>query len=333
MTTGSAVTSAPSTEPRFRLGFPVKVIGAPNLPSHDSRRWHNQPHLSVSLAYLRDIFVYLRSRGVKFYRMAGQLAPYLTHPALPAFHRQLDECDLELAAVGDLAREDGLRLTLHPGFYVQLNSPDDTWVQRSVTELTAAAELLARMGLGDDAVIVVHVGGVHGDADAGRERFVRQANLLPADVKARLVLEHDDRRYSLQDALWIYQRTGLRVVFDTLHHRCLDPVGVPQVDALRLALSTWPATQRPKIHISSPHTEVRTLIRNGSTILQPPLPNQHSDFINPFEVIDLLSHAQRLGLRPFDIMLEAKAKDIALLRLRDQIERFAPKLAAVMRNA
>jgi UV DNA damage endonuclease len=330
MTNESAVESAPSTTPRFRLGFPVKVIGAPNLPSHDSRRWHNNPHLSVSLAYLRDIFVYLGQRGIKFYRMAGQLAPYLTHPTLPAFHRQLQECDLELAALGDLARQDGLRLTLHPGFFVQLNSPDESWVQRSVTELAASAELLARMGLGDESVIVVHVGGVHGDLIAGRERFVRQVNLLPDAVKNRLALEHDDRRYHLQDALWIYQRTGLRIVFDTLHHRCLDPIGMPLVDALRLALSTWPQTQRPKIHMSSPRTEVRTLVRNGGLILQPPLPNQHSDFINPFEVIDLLSHAMRLGLRPFDVMLEAKAKDVALLRLREQIQRFAPKLGAVV---
>ncbi|MBI1295245.1 UV DNA damage repair endonuclease UvsE [bacterium] len=330
MTNESAVESAPSTKPRFRLGFPVKVIGAPNLPSHDSRRWHNNPHLSVSLAYLRDIFVYLGQRGIKFYRMAGQLAPYLTHPALPAFHRQLQECDLELAALGDLARQDGLRLTLHPGFFVQLNSPDESWVQRSVTELAASAELLARMGLSDESVIVVHVGGVHGDVLAGRERFVRQVNLLPEAVKNRLVLEHDDRRYHLQDALWIYQRTGLRIVFDVLHHRCFDPVDMPLVDALRLALSTWPQTQRPKIHMSSPRTEVRTLVRHGGLILQPPLPNQHSDFINPFEVIDLLSHAMRLGLRPFDVMLEAKAKDVALLRLREQIKRFAPKLGAVV---
>ena len=75
----------------IRLGFPVKVLGAP-LRSHDSRRWQNQPHLSVSLAYLRDIFTYLHRQGIAFYRLAGQLAPYATHPNLPAFHRQLDEC-------------------------------------------------------------------------------------------------------------------------------------------------------------------------------------------------------------------------------------------------
>jgi UV DNA damage endonuclease len=56
------------------------------------------------------------------------------------------------------------------------------------------------------------------------------------------------------------------------------------------------------------------------------LPHQHSDFLDPFSVIDLLRDARAGGLRPFDIMLEAKAKDLALLRLREQIGQFAPEL-------
>ena len=60
--------------------------------------------------------------------------------------------------------------------------------------------------------------------------------------------------------------------------------------------------------------------------MQAPLLNQHSDFLDPFPIIDLLSNALSLSLRPFDILLEAKAKDVALLRLRGQIERYAPAL-------
>lgn len=310
----------------LRLGFAVKVLGAPGLRSHDSRRWQNQPHLSVSLAYLRDIFLYLESRSIHFYRLSGQLAPYLTHPDLPAFHSQLDECATELAAVGDLARQQSLRLTLHPGFYVQLNSPEPLLVRRSIQELAAAAALLDGMGVGRDGVIVVHVGGIHDSREEGRARFVRGWEQLPPAVQRRVALEHDDRRYSLTDALWIHRRTGVPVVFDSLHHRCLDPEQIPPVDALRLALATWPSDQRPKIHISSPRTEIRYLHRADGVRMQAPLLNQHSDFLDPFPIIDLLSHALSLSLRPFDILLEAKAKDVALLRLRSQIERYAPAL-------
>ena len=59
-------------------------------------------------------------------------------------------------------------------------------------------------------------------------------------------------------------------------------------------------------------------------VLQAPLWTRHSDYIHPFEFIDFVRAAQ--GLRDFDVMLEAKAKDLALLRLRADLARFAPDL-------
>lgn len=313
----------------YRLGFAVKVLGAP-LRSHDSRRWQNQPHLSVSLAYLRDIFEYLHTHEIHFYRLAGQLAPYLTHPDLPAFHRQIDECTTELAALGDLARDYRLRLTLHLAYFIQMSSPDETRSSRSRQELVVAAQLLSAMGLGVDAVIVVHVGGLYGDQVASRERFARNFEQLPDVVQNRLALENDDRYFSLQDVLWLHRRTGIRVVLDTLHHHCLNPSGHPLNNALALALATWPAGEQPKVHVSSPRTALRRFVRHGQPYVQPPLPNQHSDFIDVFAFIDLLRNARAANLRPFDIMLEAKAKDLALLRLREQVSKFAPDLAGLI---
>ncbi len=314
-------------ETRVRLGFPVKVLGAAGLRSHDSRRWQNQPHLSVSLVYLRDIFLYLERREIQFYRMAGQLAPYLTHPDLPAFHDQLDECSTELATIGDLARQQSVRLTLHPGFYVQLSHPDPDLAARSSLELAAATSLLDGMGLDASSVVVIHVGGGYADVPAALDRFARAANLLPDNVRRRLVLENGDRQFSLRDVLWVHRRTGIPVVLDTLHHRCHNPDAIPQLDALKIALATWPENVHPKIHVSSPRTAVRTLYRDGEARVQMPLPHQHSDFLHPFEVIDLLQAAVAARLRSFDVMLEAKAKDVALLRLRKQISKYAPNLA------
>ena len=97
-----------------------------------------------------------------------------------------------------------------------------------------------------------------------------------------------------------------------------------------MALATWPPHQKPKIHFSSPRTELRRLYRDGDWRVQMPLPNQHSDFVHPFEFIDLLKTAREANLRPFDIMLEAKAKDLALFRLRQLVDRYAPDLASVL---
>ena len=186
---------------RYRLGFPVKVVGAP-LRSHDARRWQSSPHLSVSLAYLRDIFGYLQANDIHFYRVAAQLAPYLTHPTMTQFHNQIEESAAELAATGELARAAGLRLTMHPTHYVQMSSPDELTAANARVELSAAAAIFDRMGLDHDAVIVVHVGGVYGDPQSGCERFVRNYERLPAPVRDRLVLENDDhKRYLLAGPL------------------------------------------------------------------------------------------------------------------------------------
>jgi UV DNA damage endonuclease len=314
---------------RYRLGIPVKVVGAP-LRAYDSRRWPQEPHLSVSLAYLRDLFGYLHQHEIHLYRLAGQLAPYLTHPDMPHFHRQLEECATELAALGDLARQYQLRLTLHPAFYVQLNSPDPAQVARAHTELCASAALLDSFGLGKEAILVVHVGSAFGDPVAGRARFVAAYDRLPPAVRARLALENDDRTYDISDLHWIHKRTGVRLVLDVLHHRCHNPANLPLTEALALALATWPPDEQPKIHFSSPRTELRRSVRHGALHLQLPLPNQHSDFIHPFEFIDFMQGARKAGLPSFDIMLEAKAKELALVRLRQQLARYAPELAALV---
>ena len=312
---------------QYRLGVPVKLAGIPGQRAHDSRRWQNQPHLSVSLAYVRDILEYLQSRNIHFYRLSGQLAPYLTHPEMPQFHHQIEESLTELAATGDLARQYAIRLTMHPGHYIQLSSPDPERVRRSIRELDAAAQLLDAMGLGADAVIVIHVGGTYGDKEESRVRFVQNHARIHHETRRRLALENDDRCFGVADTLWIHKQTGIRLVLDTLHHRCVNSAQVSTLNALASTLATWPADQRAKIHFSSPRTAMRILRRGGVEQLQMPLVNQHSDFIHPFEFIDLLQGAQDAALRPFDIMLEAKGKDLALLRLREQVARLAPELA------
>ncbi len=315
----------------MRLGFAVKVIGQAGLKEHDSRRWQNTPHLSVSLVYLRDIFEYLRRERITMYRMSSELAPYLTHPELTQFHGQLDECAAELAAMGQLAREIGLRLSFHPSQYVVLNAPDDTLAAKSAREIATQAELLDRMGLGDEAVVVVHVGGVYESHEQARGRFVLAFEQLPEPARRRLALENDDTRFGVADTLWIHERTGVRLIFDNLHHHNFNPERRPLREALAAWLATWPAEARPKVHFSSPRTEMRIAEQTDPEtgrrvqLLQPPIWTRHSDYLHPFEFIAFLREAA--GLRPFDVMLEAKAKDLALLRLREDLLRYAPELA------
>ena len=305
----------------MKLGFPVNILGRAGLRSHDRRRWQNQPHLSISLAYLRDILLYLDRQNIRMYRMAADLAPYLTHPQRPTFHHQIEECQRELETVGALARQLHIRLSFHAPAHTLLNSPDSERLNISRKTLTGLASILNGMSLPEEAVIVIHVGGHYHDRKGALAAFVRGFEQLPAWVQRRLALEHDDRRFDIEAILWVHQRTGVRLIFDYLHHQLYNPNRIPLPDAMAICLATWPPNQTPKIHFATPTTE---MVRDRHGQPHPPRLNRHSHYINPFAFIDFLNALPRM--RDFDIMLEAKARDLALLQLRHHLNRFAPEL-------
>ncbi|HEX6290343.1 MAG TPA: UV DNA damage repair endonuclease UvsE [Herpetosiphonaceae bacterium] len=314
-----------------RFGFAVKVLGQPGLKSNDARRWQNEPHLSVSLDYLRQIFAYLDSRSITMYRMSSDIAPYVTHPDMPQFHGQIKQCRRELRELGALARAQGLRLSFHPSQFVVLNSPDRALVDKSIWDLEAQAEMLDCMELGPEAVLVIHVGGTYGDRGSGCQRWIETYQRLPEPVRRRLVLENDDIRYSAADVLSIHEQTGVRLVFDYQHHWCNNPESLELRPTLERFIRSWPEGVRPKIHYSSPRTEMREIKRKNrktgktETVLQEPIWTGHADFLNPFELISFMRMADDLE---FDVMLEAKSKDLALLRIRRDLPRYAPDVAA-----
>ena len=340
----------------LRLGFPVKVMGKPGIKTQDTRRWQNGPHLKCSLEYLDAVLDYLKSERLDMYRMSSDIAPYATHPDMPQFHGMVAESDAELRAFGAKARAYDIRLSFHPSQYVLLNAPSPDLTRRSVWDLSSQAEMLDRMELDDEAVMITHVGGVYDDHDASRARWIEGWEQCPEHVKRRLVLENDDVRFSAADVLWIHQRTEVRCIFDYQHFWCLNPERLDMRDTLERFVATWPAGVRPKIHFSSPRTELREIKqkitaqqrvsamtgkarrKSGEllkepvkptarvkTVLRPPIWTGHADFTNPFEFATFMRMAEGLT---FDVMLEGKSKDISLLRLRPDLLRFAPDVAA-----
>jgi UV DNA damage endonuclease len=317
----------------MRLGFAVKVLGAGGLPSHDTRRWQSGPHLSTSLDHLEAILAYLDDRDIRFYRMATGLAPYASHPELTQFRDQPRECASRLEEVGARARALGIRLTTHPGQYTVLNSEDAEVQRLAVVELEVQAEIMDGMGLGPESVVVLHVGGAAGGTEAALDRFAAGFELLSDAARARVVVENDDRTFALCDVLRLGERVGRPVVWDILHHHCNDPERIPDREALELALATWPEGVTPKIHFSTPKTaaeEVRRRVgRRVERRLVLPQLRAHADVIDPI-AFEQFATETAAGLE-LDVMLEAKAKDLALERLREQLAARAVALGAESR--
>lgn len=307
----------------MRLGFAVKVLGAGGLPSHDTRRWQSEPSLGVSLGHLAAILDYCDDHDIRMYRMATALAPYASHPQHTRFRSAPQRFAAELERVGARAHELGIRLSTHPGQYTVLNSEDARTQRLAAEELEVQAELLDGMGCGPEAVVVLHVGGAAGGKPAAIERFLKGFELLSDAARARLVIENDDRSFGIGDVVGLAEQIGRPAVWDVLHHHCHDPDGIGEREALELALATWPAGVTPKIHYSSPKTAVqertrRVGRRTERSLVLPPL-RAHADLIDPIAFARLIGETAE-GL-DFDVMLEAKAKDLALLRLREELNR------------
>jgi len=310
----------------MRFGFAVKILGRPGLKSHDTRRWSaaaDGPHLRVSIDCFREILRYLDEANIRMYRISSDFAPYVTHPDMPWFRGQIDECLDELAEVGALARGYGIRLSFHPSQYIVLNSPDEEIARHSIEDYKAQGRMLDAMGQGSEAVVVTHIGGVYGDRAGSMERFISRCERLPGETRRRLVVENDDASYSVADVLRVSRATGIPVVFDYLHHMNYNPGRLGIREAVERSLATWPSGVQPKIHFSSPRTELREQRRKSretgkmETVYLPPLLSRHSDYVNPYEFAMFVREVE--GLPEFDVMLEAKAKDLALLRLREQL--------------
>jgi UV DNA damage endonuclease len=320
----------------IRLGVAVKILGRGGMRVRDGRRGAGPgepaPHLSVSLLLLREALLYLAEQRIGFYRLPGDLAPDHGREGLAGQLRQIEECGDLPAEVGALARSRGIRLTLHLELHAALASPDEAVAMRARDAIVARARLLDALGAGRDGTLVLHTGGAHGDGPAALERFAARLERVPHAARERLAVEPDEECFSLADLLPLHQQTGLPLVLDTLHHQLYNPARIPLAEALGLALATWPRGARPKIHHSTQRTEAHLQPARAGAPLQviAPRHGQHADFVNPFEFASVLRAAR--GLPPFDVMLEAKAADLALLRLREDLRRFAPEVAGLLEH-
>lgn len=91
---------------------------------------------------------------IRFMRMSSEMFPFASHPV---YGYSLEYCADDLKAVGDLAKKYDHRLTTHPGQFTQLGSPKDGVVENAVRDLKYHCEMMDRMGLGKDSVMIIHV--------------------------------------------------------------------------------------------------------------------------------------------------------------------------------
>jgi UV DNA damage endonuclease len=246
---------------------------------------------------LVKIMEWNRDNGIQMFRVSSEIFPFMDHPdlgyALGDLSREHHQDIVsELVEAGSIARQAGIRLSCHPGPYTCLASPNSAIVVKSVRSLEMHQLIGSLLGQNHDFNINIHVGGVYEDKQTTAERFCENFKRLNPALKMQLTLENDDK-----ESMWspkelydmIYSKCGVRLVYDYHHHRFCSNETVDE--AVDMMFSTWPDDQVPKIHYSESAPGKR--------------PQAHSDYIEgPLPEFNTN--------RMYDVMLETKAKDLAL---------------------
>ena len=248
-----------------------------------------------NLTCLREILRFNVAHDILFFRITSDLVPFASHPVC-----QFDWQDYfqdKFQDTGVYIRTHNIRISMHPDQFTLINSPDEEVFERSLRELIYHSEVLDLMELDTSAKIQLHVGGVYGDKTTSIRRFVDRYNKLPDLVKRRLVIENDDRSYTVQDCLQVSGMSDIPVLLDSFHSE-VNSSGENLPDAVSLASSTW---GRNDGILMLDYSCQQKNGRKGS----------HSGTVNIDHFRKFLETTQSYD---FDIMLEIKDKERSALK-------------------
>lgn len=188
----------------------------------------------------------LISNGIRHYRVSSSIFPCLTDATLKLTYADLADIDTikeNLKAAGDLARAHGVSLSCHPDQFNVLSSYTPDVIERSIKELNHQSNVLDMMGCSKDLTspMCLHLNkspdlkreSVHDY----RERFLRSLSRCNAGVRARLVLENEDKGYWTTEQLHRWFGAYRALVYDNLHDAC-NP-SIHPAEAVQLFRATW----------------------------------------------------------------------------------------------
>lgn len=243
---------------------------------------------------------YCADHGIGCFRVNSQILPLKTHPTCGyEVDDLLDSSEIirRFEACGRFAKKHKLRTCFHPDQFVVLNSQKPEVVESSIRELEYQAEVAEWIGAD---VINIHGGGAYGDKSKALADFVRNLGRLSTRVMKRLTVENDDKVFTPDDLLPLCTATGIPLVYDVHHHRCLpDSLSIEQ--ATSKALETW--DREPLFHLSSPLEGWHG-----------PKPERHHDFI------DVTDFPLCWRTKKITVEVEAKAKEVAVEKLASELK-------------
>lgn len=295
-----------SADIKFKT-YTLKNINKLNEESRDLAQekifsvWQN------NITMLQKAINYCHSHTINSYRVSSDLFPH--------FYNLLDlgiisESDIEqyrkkLSCI----KNPGIMLSMHPGQFVNIGSPNEVVVANSIKELDYHLFIAKAIGCSE---INIHIGGVYGNKEAAISRFKYNiSNMLSSEDLKFITIENDELNYSILEVMQVCKELHIRPTFDIHHQRCFELSGSDAVDiadTIERCNLIWAGLgyDYQRVHISSPKDGYSTSSKS----------RPHHDYIDPSDFEIFLNCSYNV---PIHIDVEAKHKETAIFNLKAQV--------------
>ena len=258
--------------------------------------------IKLNFKNFQKVLKYNYDNKIKFYRMTHTMFPLLTHPNVNIDYKEVFKDDFK--RLKETIDKYNIRIDTHPDEFCLLTSEKNDVTSNSIKILKFHLEIFKLLGL--NAKCVLHIGSSKPTKEEALNRFKINYNKLPNELKSLIILENDDKTYTVTDTLTLSEELNIPMVLD-YHHFICNHLKNERIDKLLpKIIKTWENTNlNPKMHFSCSLSTKQK--RNHSTYLD------YNSFIKFLKLLKPLN-------TDIDIMLEAKGKDEALFRLVRQLK-------------
>lgn len=289
-----------------------------NKQRADERLFELVAH-NLSATYELVKYVSTLPQNQRMVRLGSDLLPAYTESYWRSFYNDTKIQSIigrELEKVGELARRENVRLSMHPGQFTVLASDNPDIVDNSIEEFEYHADLARYMGYGksfQDFKINVHISGRLGP-DGIRSAYRR----LSPEARNTITIENEENKWGLEDCLELADI--LPIVLDIHHHFVNSGTYIQTTDdRYKRVVDSWRGI-RPVMHYSQSREDY--LINHDPDVL----PDMERLLQQGYKKGKLRAHSDYMWNNACnrwayqfteyaDIMIEAKCKNLASSQL------------------
>ena len=284
----------------------------------EQKLWDLMTH---NIAATKQVMEYLATLepSLRMFRISSDLLPVYTESNWSYFWQQTDVKDYAekyFSEVGNIARDNNIRLSFHPGQFCCLASDNEDVVRRSIEEFEYHADMARWMEFGkhfQDMKINVHIAGRRGVE--GIKIAYRQ---LSPEARNCITIENEEMSHGLDECLELSDT--IPIVLDIHHHLIYNEEYIQISDnRINQIINSWRGI-RPTLHYSVSREDV--LVNHSLN----EKPNVQLLLENGYKKSKLRAHSEYFWnnavnlwalefLDKFDIMCEVKSKNLASFAL------------------